>query len=191
MLNQGRTIMGVTKESVIRTASDIADSDGLGGVSLKAVAERLGIRTPSLYNHIVSLDDLLRDAAHAGMRTMNESMTQASVGVSGLAALKAVGTAYFGYVISHPGIYEIIQWANWHGNDETSSLFGTYRALVARIVESFDLKGKKKDVSVNLALSVMHGYSTLNVGAAFANPKKATAGLTEALEIAFSGLSQR
>lgn len=181
--------MSVTKENVIQAASDIADAGGLGSVSLKAVAERLGIRTPSLYNHIGSLDDLLRDAAHAGMRTMNERMAHSAVGASGESALKSVGAAYFGYVISHPGIYEIIQWANWHGNEETAALFEAYRDLVSRIAASFNLKPKKKDAVTSLVLSVLHGYSTLNVVKAFENPGKAAAGLTEALDIALSGIN--
>lgn len=183
--------MGVTKESAIKAASDIADADGLSAVSLKAVAERLGIRTPSLYNHIESLDDLLRGAAHSGMRSMNERMTQAAAGLSGVSALESVGAAYFGFVVLHPGIYEIIQWATWHGTDETAELFEAYRALVSRIASSFELKAKKKDAVTNLVLSVLHGYSTLNVGAALANQKKAVAGLTETLDLALSGLTKK
>lgn len=64
--------MRVTKTAVIQAASDIADEKGLNNVSLKVVAERLNIRTPSLYNHIENLDDLLREVAHSGMRTMTK-----------------------------------------------------------------------------------------------------------------------
>lgn len=46
--------MRVTRAEVIKTASDMADRNGLHNVSLKAIAENLGIRTPSLYNHTTS-----------------------------------------------------------------------------------------------------------------------------------------
>lgn len=62
--------MRVTKTAVIQAASDIADEKGLNNVSLKVVAERLNIRTPSLYNHIENLDDLLREVAHNGMHIL-------------------------------------------------------------------------------------------------------------------------
>ena len=71
--------MRVTKTAVIQAASDIADEKGLNNVSLKVVAERLNIRTPSLYNHIENLDDLLREVAHNGMHTMNQRMAQAAI----------------------------------------------------------------------------------------------------------------
>ena len=82
--------MRVTKTAVIQAASDIADEKGLNNVSLKVVAERLNIRTPSLYNHIENLDDLLREVAHNGMRTINQRMTQAAIGKSGDTAIKAI-----------------------------------------------------------------------------------------------------
>ena len=121
--------MRVTKAAVIQTASDIADKDGLNNVSLKVVAEKLNIRTPSLYNHIGSLADLLREVAHSGMRDMNARMTQAAIGNIGDAAIKAVSIEYLNYMIEHPGIYETIQWAAWHGTKETKSLHGNYLSL--------------------------------------------------------------
>ena len=42
----------VTKAEVIKTASDMADRNGLHNVSLKAIAENLGIRTPVSYTHL-------------------------------------------------------------------------------------------------------------------------------------------
>ena len=49
--------MRVTRAEVIKTASDMADRNGLHNVSLKAIAENLGIRTPSLYNHKMCIRD--------------------------------------------------------------------------------------------------------------------------------------
>lgn len=92
--------MRVTKTAVIQAASDIADEKGLNNVSLKVVAERLNIRTPSLYNHIENLDDLLREVAHNGMRTINQRMTQAAIGKSGDTAIKAIAIEYLNYMIS-------------------------------------------------------------------------------------------
>ena len=88
--------MKTTKEAVIKATSDLADEKGLNNVSLKAVAQKLNIRTPSLYNHIESLDNLLLEVAHNGMRDMNERMMKIAVGKIGKEAIKLVsivGTA--------------------------------------------------------------------------------------------------
>ena len=91
--------MKTTKEAVIQAASDIADEKGLNNLSLKTVAEKLNIRTPSLYNHINCLDELLRAVAHKGMRQMNERMKQAAIGKTGAVAIKAVSIEYLNYMI--------------------------------------------------------------------------------------------
>lgn len=180
--------MRVTKEAVIQAASDIADKDGLNRVSLKVVAESLNIRTPSLYNHIDSLDDLLREVAHKGMDTMNEQMTHAAIGNSGDTAIRSVSIAYFKYAIDHPGIYETIQWANWHGNNKTEVIFNNYRTLLAKVIFSCGFKSQNTNEILILLMSMLHGYSSMELGKALKNPEEEINGLTGAIDILLSGL---
>lgn len=184
-------VMRVTKEAVIQATSDIADKDGLNNVSLKAVAEKLNIRTPSLYNHIESLDDLLREVAHKGMRTMNEQITQAAVGTFGDAAIKSVCAAYFRFMIAHPGIYEIIQWATWHGNNETAEIFDNYKSLLVKVILSCNLKKEKTDEILNLLIGVLHGYTTMQLGQAITNPEETIMSLSEAIDTVLLGIHQK
>ena len=111
--------MRVTRAEVIKTASDMADRNGLHNVSLKAIAENLGIRTPSLYNHIGSLDELLREIAHSGMRTMNEK-------ILGAAAILSLATACSSKNVNEPTANESSQSASSesssNGMDESSPM---------------------------------------------------------------------
>jgi AcrR family transcriptional regulator len=43
-----------TRREIIDAAWEIADEDGLANVTLRAVAERIGMRSPSLYTHFES-----------------------------------------------------------------------------------------------------------------------------------------
>jgi AcrR family transcriptional regulator len=181
--------MRLTKDDVITTASKIADEQGLDQVTLKAVAENLSIRTPSLYNHIGSLDDLLRDIAHRGMREMNAQMTQAAIGVSGTEAVKAVSLAYFNYLIEHPGVYEIIQWAGWHGNTETTAIFSEYRSLLEKIVLSCNLKKTDTGAIIDLLTGFLHGYCTLQLGNALNDRDAATKKIATAVDTVMRGIT--
>lgn len=126
--------MKTTKEAVIKATSDLADEKGLNNVSLKAVAQKLNIRTPSLYNHIESLDNLLLEVAHNGMRDMNERMMKIAVGKIGKEAIKLVSIEYLNYMIEHPGVYETIQWAVWHGTEETATICNSnYHSLQSKL----------------------------------------------------------
>lgn len=49
----------LTRARVIDAALDVADADGLDAVSIRRVAQELGVRPMSLYTHIASKDDLV------------------------------------------------------------------------------------------------------------------------------------
>src|SRR5215217_2761214 len=49
----------LTVDRVVRAAVELADADGLAGVSMARVAERTGSATMSLYRHVRNKDDLL------------------------------------------------------------------------------------------------------------------------------------
>ena len=183
--------MRTTKELVIQTASEIADRDGLSGVSLKAVAAALQIRTPSLYNHIGSLEELLREVAHAGMREMNRLMVEAAVGISGDGAIKAVGRAYLRFMIAHPGVYETIQWASWHQSSQTKQLLADYHALLEKLVLSFGLRAGELQPAAALLEGFLHGYTTMQLGRALSAPETAEEALSSALEVILLGIHQK
>ena len=80
----------------------MADQVGLDGLTLAAVAKRLGISLPGLYKHIESLDSLKRDLAVLGVRELTAAMSAAAVGRSGRDALRAIAGAYRTYAAAHP-----------------------------------------------------------------------------------------
>lgn len=179
--------MRVTKSAVIKAASEIADADGLNNVSLKVVAEKLNIRTPSLYNHIASIDDLLREVAHNGMLAMNAKMTQSAIGKAGDTAIKSISVEYFQFMIEHPGVYETIQWATWHGNDETAKIFCEYKTLLTTLILSCGFKEQDANEILDLIMGVLHGYTTLQLRFALINPDKSKADLCNAIDTILIG----
>jgi AcrR family transcriptional regulator len=183
--------MRTTKELVYQTASEIADREGLSGVTLKAVAAALQIRTPSLYNHIESLDDLLREVAHRGMCEMNRRMTQAVIGVWGDAAIEAAAAAYLRFMIAHPGVYETIQWASWHTNDRTRQILSDYNALLEKLVRSCELDIPDVTPVVRLLTGFLHGYTTQQLGRALTSPEAVIEDMGTALDTILLGIHQK
>ncbi|SCL45326.1 transcriptional regulator, TetR family [Micromonospora citrea] len=56
---------GLTLDRIVRAAVAVADAEGLEGLSMRKVGERLGFTSMSLYRHVPSRDqliDLMRDA---------------------------------------------------------------------------------------------------------------------------------
>lgn len=50
---------GLSRERIVAAAIELADADGLGGLSMARLAERLGCGTMSLYRHVANKDELV------------------------------------------------------------------------------------------------------------------------------------
>ena len=106
------------------------------------------------------------------MRTMNEKMIRAAIGKTGDSALKLVAVEYLNYMIEHPGVYEIIQWASWNGTEETAIIFNDYLSLLKTLICSCGFNPDKTTEILSMVTGMLHGYTTLQLRYAFSNPDK-------------------
>ncbi|SIT06216.1 transcriptional regulator, TetR family [Kroppenstedtia eburnea] len=86
--------IGLSLSTLLQTAADMADAKGLERVSLASLARELGVRSPSLYNHVDGLPDLRTKLAVHGYRLLHGAMIEAVVGRSGDDAVHRLGDAY-------------------------------------------------------------------------------------------------
>ena len=75
---------GLSRPVVVAAAADLVDTTGFDRLTLAAVADRLGVRLPSLYKHIDSLDGLRRDLAVLAVTELGTAMGAAAVGGPGV-----------------------------------------------------------------------------------------------------------
>jgi AcrR family transcriptional regulator len=61
MPTPGRTSL----EGIVEAAREILEIDGIAGLTMQAVAARVGVRAPSLYKHVSDRDDLVRLVSEA------------------------------------------------------------------------------------------------------------------------------
>ena len=50
--------VGLDREAVVEAAIALADRAGIEGLTIKSLAQKLGVQPPSLYNHVESLEAL-------------------------------------------------------------------------------------------------------------------------------------
>ena len=90
----------------MEAAGVLADEGGLENLSLVDLAERLGIRKPSLYNHVAGIGDLRRELALVGLQELGRSLSRAAAGKAGDEGIFALAQAYRTFVKQRPGLYE-------------------------------------------------------------------------------------
>ncbi|MFC5703795.1 TetR/AcrR family transcriptional regulator [Cohnella faecalis] len=152
----------LTPERVLEAAADIANNEGLDKVTLAAVAAALGIKTPSLYNHVAGLEDLRMKLAEIGARKLRERLTEAAIGRSGDSALIAVAKAYAAFAGKEPGMYEALN----RLPEAPSALFQTESDLIlqllVRLMEHYELNATTTVHAVRGLRSLIHGFASLD-----------------------------
>lgn len=62
---------GLTRERVVAEARFLLDERGLGALSMRALAQRLGVSTMALYNHVNGKQDLIQGIAQAVVQALH------------------------------------------------------------------------------------------------------------------------
>jgi AcrR family transcriptional regulator len=161
---------GLSTASVVAAAAGIADAEGLDALTLARLAATVGVRTPSLYNHVGSLDDVRRRVALVAVRELGETMRDAAVGRAGEDALVAVAAAYRDYARRHPGRYAATQRAPAAADDEMAAAAGAAVGVLLAILRGYGLEGDDAIHAARAVRSALHGFVTLEAGGGFGLP---------------------
>ena len=164
---------GLDKAAVVEAAAAILNAEGVGALTLNRLAQQLGVKTPSLYNHIDGLPGLRRELAIMNARALGERFTQAAIGQSGPAALIAVARAYRAYIKESPGVYLASlrsSGAQQPIDAELSAAEESSLRVAVAVIASFGLTGRDALHAVRGLRSLVHGFATLEIAGGFGLP---------------------
>jgi AcrR family transcriptional regulator len=158
---------GLSRAAVVETAARLADRDGYDALTLGAVAAAVGVRPPSLYNHVEGLAGLRRELALGGLIELGERLRDAAVGRSGDDALLALAGAYRAYAREHPGVYRALQRAPGSGDDHIAAAGAKLLEPVLAVLAGFGLDGDAGIHAARSLRSAMHGFVELERAGGF------------------------
>lgn len=159
---------GLTAATVTAAGAAAADEIGLAQLSMNAVADRLGVKTPSLYKHVAGLDDLIDRIGALAATEVADQVGQATQGRSGADALRHAARAFRRYVSDHPGRY-----AATVGPRDRTSQAPAATALrdaldpFAAVLRGYDIPEEDQVHALRAFRSLLHGFTTLETGGGF------------------------
>jgi AcrR family transcriptional regulator len=161
---------GLTQEVVIGEAARLIDQRGIDGLSLAVLAEKLGVRGPSLYKHVDGVPALRRGVMLAAKRALGDTMAHAAVGRSGDEALTALCLAYRAWALNHPGQYPLTMRAPVPDDEEDSTVSARLVGIAYRVLAGYGLEGDDAVDATRFFRSALHGYVSLETSGGFALP---------------------
>ena len=159
---------GLDPASVTAAAAALADEVGFGGLSMGLLAERLGVRTPSLYKHVDNLADLVHRVAVLAAVELGDALRDATQGRAGSDALAAAAQAFRAYVLAHPGRYAAGNGAPSGGPDDPLTGRRGRRALSA-VLRGYALPPDQEVHALRMLRSTLTGSRSSRSRAASAS----------------------
>ncbi|MBM0205826.1 WHG domain-containing protein [Micromonospora sp. STR1s_5] len=158
----------LTPASVTEAAAALVDEVGFDNLSMGLLAERLGIKTPSLYKHVTSQAELAHRIAVLAMTEAGDAIRDAIQGRSGSDALAAGAQAMRTYAREHPGRYAAANATSPTGPDDPF-IPASDRVLAswAAMLSGYGLDPGQEIHAMRTLRSVLHGFATLEVAGGF------------------------
>ena len=173
---------------IFKKATEIVDEQGLDQLSIGLLAEKLGVRPPSLYNHLDGLHELKQKLAIQGVKNLHGYMLQAAVGRSGDDAIRAISQAYIQFVREHPGLYDASTRFPDANDQELQQAQESVVQLVLQVLDAYNLQEEMAIHMVRGLRSILHGFTSIEQLGGFGMPLDINESFSILLNIFIEGI---
>ena len=148
---------GLNQERVVQAAIDLIEEAGYRNFSMRALADRLQIRTASLYNHVDSMGALREAVGCCAVARLRQAQLDAIEGKRRDEAVIALARAYHDFGRTHVELYKVIMALPM----ENEALLHTVGGIVDPILDVFSQYGLTEQQQMHLQRvlrSILHGF---------------------------------
>jgi len=153
---------GLDKATIVEAAAKLVDEEGIEQLSLGRLAESLGVRTPSLYNHVAGLPGLKHDLALYCLRDVLNHLLRATIGKSRAEAIFAFANAYRAYARETPGRYALTLQAPDLWDRELQAIAQQIIEVALAILAPYKLSEQEAIHAIRGLRSIVHGFISLD-----------------------------
>ena len=163
--SSGRRPAKLSRDSIVNAALTFLDREGWDALTINALANQLGTKGPSLYNHVDSLQDLRRTVRMRVVGDIIDMLNTVGQGRTRDDAVMAMASAYRSYAHHHPGRYSAFTRMPLGGGDDPEFTDATRAAAgpVIGVLASYGLDGEDAFYAALEFWSAMHGFVLLEM----------------------------
>ncbi len=147
-----------TRAAILDAAWEVARADGIAGLTLRAVADRVGMRAPSLYSHFASKHDIYDAMFGQAWQTYDDSFAALDLPDEPREVLRALARNYVVFALADLPRYQLMDQrviADFRPSPENYApavrVLERFRATYARIA------GEVRDDDVDLFIVMLSG----------------------------------
>lgn len=183
---------GLDRARLVAAAAELADAVGLAGVTVSALAARVGVRPASLYAHLAGTRDLATGLTVLALDELADVVGAELAGRSGREALAGFAGAHRDYARAHPGRYAAARAPLDPANTGEPVRAGRRHSDLARaVLRGYGLPEPELVHAVRFLGASVHGFTDLEAAGAFGysdpGPQESWERLVDVLDVALRG----
>jgi AcrR family transcriptional regulator len=155
---------------VISEAGDLADEVGFDNLTISGLAQRLGVKQPTLYKHVTGTSGLHREMAVLAKLELADVMRRSAVGKAGDDALVAIAIAYRNWAVEHPGRYAATVRAAASGDEDDEAAGREALEVVTSVLDGYGITGDDAIDVTRYFRAALHGFVSLEAAGGFGLP---------------------
>ena len=158
--------VGLNGDAVVDAALAVVDESGPQALTLATVAARVGVATPSLYQHVAGLAHLRARVAARVLTEMTAVATDAVVGRSGDDAVASLMRRMREYAVAHPHRYAAVPADPMHDPALAEPAEKFLRVFLA-VLRGYDLSGPAAVHATRCLRVIVYGFAAIESSGGF------------------------
>ena len=179
-----------SNDAIVRAARVILEADGLSGLTMRRVAEAVGVKGPSLYKRIPDREALLRAVADGVVDDLSQAMARADATDDPRADLEAAAHAYRDFVRRNPNGYRLLFTELPSGARPEPAILAALGEPIVRSVARL-AGGAKALEGARTLVAWAHGFVSMELAGAFRLGGDLDAAYAFGIEAILAGVSVR
>lgn len=161
---------GDVEGAILEAARDLLADKGLQGLSMRTVAERVGVSATAIYHYFENKEELVERVVQQGFRRFGDYIEQAMRAHprGSLERVRAVGEAYLQFALEHHAYFRVLfnlQRPHPHTLEDLpeGGGYGLLRQAVVDAMESGAMRTIDPDLMVMYLWSLTHGLLMISL----------------------------
>lgn len=149
---------GLTKEIIVAEAVACMEQSGQPAVSMHELARRLGVKTPSLYNHVANTKELQYAIFEYAIGKFVANQREATQNLQKDEAVRAFAEAYHDFAVQNQGLYRLIMSIPSEGDARAMELAVPLLDTVVEILSQYGLSEQTIAHWQRVFRAILHGF---------------------------------
>jgi AcrR family transcriptional regulator len=159
------------RADILNAGREILREGGFTALSMRALAEAVGVRAPTLYDYFANKEEVLNELFLEGVKEIRQHFQPMMESAPpGVARIVGLGLAYRDFAIENPVLFQLVFGridSSYVPGDEQMqagrNLYLLLREEVERAVELGELEAADLDILSMTIWSAIHGITTLEL----------------------------